>query len=116
MVNIYIVYKLRSNLNYNENVSLENGLFGAVKLTKNADSSKYKYSVYGIGFDGHGTFLYPSGGFGQNVIIFGADMSSSVHAHNEKKDILILGEGPTRGLDDTTLTAEKKEFNEFYCD
>ena len=25
----------------------------------------------------------------------------------KKKDILILGEGPTQGLDDTTLTAEK---------
>ena len=35
-------------------------------------------------------------------------MSSSVHVDNKKKDILILGEGPTQGLDDTTLTAEKK--------
>ena len=35
-------------------------------------------------------------------------MSSSVHVNNKEKDILILGEGPTQGLDDTTLTAEKK--------
>ena len=34
-------------------------------------------------------------------------MSSSVHADNKKKGILILGEGPTQGLDSTTLTAEK---------
>ena len=34
-------------------------------------------------------------------------MSSSVHADNKKKDILILCEGPTQGLNDTTLTAEK---------
>ena len=34
-------------------------------------------------------------------------MSSSVHIDNKKKDILILGEGPTQGLDGTTLTAEK---------
>ena len=27
-------------------------------------------------------------------------MNSSVHIHNKKKDILILGEGPTQGLDD----------------
>ena len=33
-------------------------------------------------------------------------MSSSVHIDNKKKDILILGEGPTQGLDDTTLTTE----------
>ena len=35
-------------------------------------------------------------------------MSSSAHVHNKKKDISIPGEGPTQGLDDTTLTAEKK--------
>ena len=35
-------------------------------------------------------------------------MSSSVHADNKKKDILILGEGPTQGLDGTKLTAELK--------
>ena len=29
-----------------------------------------------------------------------------MHIDNKNKDILILGEGPTRGLDDTTLTAE----------
>ena len=45
---------------------------------------------------------------GKNVIIFGADMSSSVHIDNKEKDILILGEEPTQGLDDTTLTAEAK--------
>ena len=33
-------------------------------------------------------------------------MSSSVHIKNKKKDILILGEGPTQRLDDTMLTAE----------
>ena len=27
---------------------------------------------------------------------------------NKEKDILIFGEGPTQGLDDTTLTAEAK--------
>ena len=35
-------------------------------------------------------------------------MSSSVHVDNKKKYILILGETPTQGLDDKTLTAEKK--------
>ena len=34
-------------------------------------------------------------------------MSSSVHANNKTKDILVLGEGLTQGLNDTTLTAEK---------
>ena len=35
-------------------------------------------------------------------------MSSTVHVDNKGKNILILGEGPTQGLDDTTLTAEAK--------
>ena len=35
-------------------------------------------------------------------------MSSSVHDDNKGKDILILGEGPRQGLDDTTLTVEAK--------
>ena len=33
-------------------------------------------------------------------------MSSSVHIDNKKKDILVLGKGPTQGLEHT-LTAEK---------
>ena len=46
--------------------------------------------------------------YGRNVIILGADLNSSVHIDNKGKDILILGEGPTQGLDDTTLTADAK--------
>ena len=42
----------------------------------------------------------------KNAIIFRVDMSSSVHIDNRNKDILILGEGPTQGLDDTILAAE----------
>ena len=80
-------------------------MFSAVKLTKNADSNKYKYSGYGIAFDGKGTFPVPSGIFGCKVTIFGVDMRSSVHFDNKKKDILILGEGPTQGAIGTTITA-----------
>ena len=35
-------------------------------------------------------------------------MSSSVHIDNKWKNILILGEGPRKGLDNTTLTVETK--------
>ena len=38
---------------------------------------------------------------GKNVIIFGADTSSSVQINNKRKDILIFSEGPTQRLDDT---------------
>ena len=47
---------------------------------------------------------------GKNVIIFGVDMSSSSKIDNRKKDILILGEGPTQGLEHT-LSAEKIVFD-----
>ena len=35
-------------------------------------------------------------------------MSSSEHVGNNKKDILILGEGLAQGLHDKTLTSEKR--------
>ena len=52
------------------------------------------------------SFSFPGGGFGQNVLIFGADMSSSTHIDNKKKDILVPGKGPTQRLEHD-LTAEK---------
>ena len=33
-------------------------------------------------------------------------MSTSIHIDNKKKDVLVLGRGPTQGLE-STLTAEK---------
>ena len=36
------------------------------------------------------------GSMGKNVIIFGVDMSSTVHIDNKKKDILIFAKGPTK--------------------
>ena len=45
--------------------------------------------------------------FGKNVIILGADMSSSTRIDSNVKDILILDKDPTQGLDDTTLTTKK---------
>ena len=56
-------------------------------MTKNADIDKYGYSGYGVGFDGRSSFSFPGGGFGQNLLIFGAKMSSSAHMDNEKKII-----------------------------
>ena len=88
--------------------TLENCLFGAVKIRKHPDIAQYKYYGYGIGFDRKGFFSLGNG-IGRNVIIFGVGMSSSSHTDNKKKDILLLGKGP-RGLrqgSEHTLTAEK---------
>ena len=43
---------------------------------------------------------------GRNAIIFGVHVSSPTKIDNMKKDILILGKGPTQGLEHT-LSAEK---------
>ena len=85
---------------------LKNCLFGAVTLTKYADIEKYGYSGFGIGFEWRSSFSFPGDGFGQNILTFGVDMSSSPHIDNKKKDILVLGKEPIQGLEHT-LTAEK---------
>ena len=91
MVNIYIAYKITRyaniNGNRNSNLTVQHALFGAVSLTKNADVNKYKYSGYGIAVGRTSSFSFPGGGTGQNVIIFGVDMNSSVHVDNKGKDI-----------------------------
>ena len=111
--NIYIVYEMNKTDNTtSSDLTLENCLFGAVTLTKNGEIDKYKYSGYGIGFDRRGSFSYPGTGLGQNIIIFGVDMSSSKKIDNRKKDILILGKGPTQGLEQR-LSAEKMYSNNF---
>ena len=65
---------------------------------------QYKYSGYGIGFSFR-IFIY-RWKHGKNDIILGPDLSSSVHIDYENKNILVLSEGRTQGLDDTKLTAE----------
>ena len=105
-MNIYIVYELGASSSNFKDPTLKNCLFVAVTLTKNADIDKYGYSGYGIGFDRRGSFSFPSGGFGQNILLLGVDMSFSPHIDNKKKDILVLETGPTQGLEHT-LTAKK---------
>ena len=81
-------------------------MFGAVTLAKNADIDKYRYSGYGIEFDRRGSLSILGIGLRRNVMIFGVDMSSSTKIDNRKKDILILGKGPTQGIEHT-MSAEK---------
>ena len=104
IVNIYIVYRLILSVNTSYR-TLENCLFGAVRLTKNDDSDKYKHFGYGIGFDSRGRFTHPSGGYGRNVIIFRADLSSSTHANNIRS-ISVLGKDFIQRIDDTIIYAE----------
>ena len=84
MIDIYIVYELSASSSHVNDPTLKNCLFGAVTLTKNADIDKYGYSGYGIGFDRRGRFSLPVGGYGQNVLIFGVDMSFTSHIDYKK--------------------------------
>ena len=45
--------------------------------------------------------------FARNVVIFSCDNSSSSHTDNRKNNFLVLGEGPTQGINDSTGSAEK---------
>ena len=84
IVNVYIVYEMCKHINISDYRTLENCLFGTVKLTKNAEIDKYGYSGYGIGFDRCVSFSFPGAGLGKNMIIFGVDMSSSTKIDNRK--------------------------------
>ena len=109
VVNIYVDYKLDPIASSRDTIfSIQNALFGATQITKNANNSKNNYRGYGICF-GH---TITEGGFthttdARNVLIFGADMSFSVHATNRANNIYVMGTGLTQGIHDTTLYAEK---------
>ena len=109
MVNLFTAYELDTwSRDLNTDFTLKDCLFGAVKLTKNADVDKYKYSSYGVRFDSQSAFSLSNSSIRKNVLNFRADMSSSVHIDNKGKYILSLAEGPIQGLDDTILTAKAK--------
>ena len=85
VVNIYIVYELKNRSTDNADFTVSNGFFGAVKLTKDVNTSNYQYKGYGICFDSGGKFSIGNITNGKNVIIFGADMSFSSHSTNKTK-------------------------------
>ena len=85
VVNAYICYKLLPKTINSDNV-FKNCLFGAIDTARpnnTKDPDNFIYSGWGIGFDRSGTFGHPEGDTARNVIIFGVDMSGSVHASNK---------------------------------
>ena len=84
--NFFTVYELdRWSRDLNSDFTFKDCLFLGVRLAKNADSNKYVYAGYGIGFNLRSEFSLPDSSTGKNVIIFGVDMSSSVHIANTNK-------------------------------
>ena len=120
-INIYCVYKLDPIASSRVTTfNIQNALFGAMQITKNADTSKYDYKGYGICFDEGNQFGHTitQGGIAhtanaRKVLIFGADMSFSVRATNRANHIYVMGKGFAQGIHDTTLYAEKIFYRNF---
>ena len=118
VINMYIVYKLDTIASSRDTTfTIQNALFGAMQISKNADNSKNNYRGYGICFDERSEFGHTitEGGFThttdpRNVLIFGADMSFSVHATKRANNIYVMGTGLTQVIHDTVLYPE----NNFY--
>ena len=121
IINIYIIYKLDPTASIRDTTfTIQNALFGAMQITKNADTSKYYYRGYGICFDESEQFNHvrKEGNFNRttlarNVIIFGVDMSFSKHANNKANNIYIMGKDYVQKINDTTIYAEKMYYRNF---
>ena len=121
VVNIYCVYELDPiDFSRNNEFAIQNALFGAIEVTKNANTSMYKYKGYGICFDESESFSHvrKEGNFNhttlaRNLIILGADMSFSKHAINKANNIYVMGKDYIQKIDDTRIYAEKMFYRNF---
>ena len=121
VINICIVYKLDPIASIRDSTfTIQNALFGAMQITKNADTSKYDYKGYGICFDESEQFTHvrKEGNFShttlaRNVIIFGADMSFSKHANNKANNVYVMSKDYVQKINDTTIYVEKMYYRNF---
>ena len=122
VINIYCVYKLDPIASSRDtSFTIQYALFVAMQITKNAtDNSKNNYKGYGICFNEGSQFSHTmtEGGRthitnGRNVLIFGLDMSFSIHRTNRANHIYLMGDGLTQGINDTAIYVEKKYFRNF---
>ena len=80
IVNLYIVYELKNRRVDSPDFTVQNGLFGAIKITKNASTLHYKYERYGSCFDDESSFSFGNKIDPKNAIIFGVNTSNSSHS------------------------------------
>ena len=122
VINIYCVYKMDPIASTRDtSYTIQNALFGAIQITKDpTNNSKNNYKGYGLYFDERSNFSHTitqdgmqRNSNGKNVLIFGADMSSSIHATNRANHIYCFGEGFKQGINDTTIYAEKNYYRNF---
>ena len=121
VINIYCVFELDPiDFSRNNEFTIQNALFGAIEITKNANTSKYKYKGYGICFNESEEFTHvrKEGNFNhtmsaRNVIIFEADMSYSKHINNKANNIYVMGKDYIQKINNTTIYAEKMFYRNF---
>ena len=109
IVNIYIVYKLSTKSISSINV-LKNCLFGVTEVKKpnnTTDPQKWQNSGYGLDFDRTGQSTHNDGNPARNIIIFGADLSTSIHSTNKAQNILVLDHAFIQKINNTTIYAER---------
>ena len=107
IVKLYIVYELKNRRIDSPDFTVQNGLLGSVKITKNVNTSYYKYEGYGICFDGESSFTFGNKIDAKNVIIFGVNTSNSSHSTNKTQNIYVLGKDFVHGINNATIYAEK---------
>ena len=105
VINIYIVYKLDPITSKDTTFTIQNALFGAMQITKNADTSKYNYKGYGICFDESEEFTHvrKRGDFndtttGRNIYVI---------------NIYVMGKDYIQKINDTKMYAEKMYYRNF---
>ena len=121
VINIYCVYEIQPISSTRDTTfTVQNALFGAMQITKNANTSKYNYKGYGICFYESERFSHvrKEGNFNhttmaRNVIIFRADMSFSKHTNNKANNIYVMGKDYIQKINDTTIYAEKMFYRNF---
>ena len=121
VINIYCVYELDPiDFSRNSEFTIQNPLFGAIEITKNANTSKYKYKGYGICFDESESFSHvrKEGNFNhtalaRNVIILGVEMSFSKYANNKANNIYVMGKDYIEKINYAITYAEKMFYRNF---
>ena len=97
LINFYIVYQLQKRSCSTPDFTSGNSLFGNLEITKDVNTSHYKYSGFYFGDSLNA----------KNVIIFGCHMSFSSRKTNRENSIYVLGKDSVQGINGTTLYVEK---------
>ena len=90
-----------------------------MEITKNTDTSKYKYQGYEICFDEGGMFSMGNINNGRNVLIFGEHENSVIHSNNKANNIImatiIMAISLHYNGDDSYLLVNGKQELKFKC-